>query len=98
MEERIFSEVLERFVSIAGLISTTMTAHEFDGEASVLIGVFLNPEILEQVQCSLVCVMLGMICEKTVADESVGPEARDTFNNLPAPFIYRLQSGLSLTF
>lgn len=75
-----------------------MTAHEFNCEASVLIGVLLNPEILEEVECTLVRVVLGMIREETVANEGIGPEARDTFNDLPAPFIHRLQSGLSLTF
>jgi len=75
-----------------------MIAHEFNCEASVFVGVFLNPEILKKVECTLVRVVLGMIREETVANEGVGPETRDTFNNLPAPFIHGLQSGLSLTF
>lgn len=75
-----------------------MIAHEFNCEASVFIGVFLDPEILEEVECTLVCVVLGMIGEETVANEGVGPEARNTFDNLPAPFIHRFQSGLGLTF
>jgi len=75
-----------------------MNTHKFDGETSVLIGIFLDPEILEEVECTLVGIVLGVVSEQTVANESVGPEARDSGNDLPALFIYRLQSGLSLTF
>jgi hypothetical protein len=99
VEELIFFEVLKWFADKPLCLSSSHThTHKFDGETSVLIRIFLDPEILEEVECTLVGIVLSMVSKQTVANESVRPEARDSGNNLPALFIHRLQSGLSLTF
>lgn len=72
------------------------STYEFDREASVFIGVLLDPQILEVAQSGLVSVMLSMVVEQAVAHQSDRPEVGDGLYDVPALFVDRLESGLRL--
>jgi len=63
----------------------------------VLVGVLLNPHVLEEAESSLVCIMLGMVCKEAVVHEGHRPEIWDSRHNLAALLVDGAQSGLGLT-
>ena len=73
------------------------STYEFDREASVFIGVLLDPQILEVAQRSLVSVVLSMVVEQAVSHQGDRPEVGNGLHNVPALFVDRLEGSLRLT-
>ena len=64
----------------------------------MFFGVSGNPDILEEAERGLVCVVLCMQADNMVVDERNRPELGDLLHDWPALFEYRVQLGEFIAF